>query len=260
MITPVIIWAPGIVTKGFKKNLETIPGKHSIDTLQKTAAWNITYNMESTKHSIDSLQKRALLIREVLQSETWSLSGVVFIIYYYYYFILFYFAVSITLCITRTQLPRCMRAGCTGHMWNARRRVLITYLVSKSEPICESSVMARTYILKLRAQFASHCAGKHSRWKLQWSFKTLGFCQIRVWITTKTENSWMTSSTVLRLRTQLDRGPPSSTTEIALTRITDMWQALEFRHNCTSNEHFADWGCNIFIFTPHPQDIILSAN
>ena len=235
MITPVIIWAPGIVTKGFKKNLETIPGKHSIDTLQKAVAWNITYNTESTKHSINSLQKRALLIREVLQSETWSLSGVVFIIIII--IILFYFILrfSITLCITRTQLPRCIRAGCTGHMWIARSRVLITYLVGKSEPICQRSVTARTYILKLSAQFASHCAGKHSSWKLQWSFKTLGFCQIRVWITTKTENSWMTSSTVLRLRTELDRGPPSSTTEIALTRITDMWQALVFRHNCSSN-------------------------
>ena len=29
-----------------KENLETVPGKHSIDSLQKT--WNITHNTEST--------------------------------------------------------------------------------------------------------------------------------------------------------------------------------------------------------------------
>ena len=34
---PVIIGATGIVTRSLKKNLETIPGKHSIDSLQKTA-------------------------------------------------------------------------------------------------------------------------------------------------------------------------------------------------------------------------------
>jgi len=34
---PVIIWATGIVTKGLKKNVEAIPGKQSIDLLQKTA-------------------------------------------------------------------------------------------------------------------------------------------------------------------------------------------------------------------------------
>jgi len=37
MIVPVIIGATGIVTRSFKKNFETIPGKHSIDSLQKTA-------------------------------------------------------------------------------------------------------------------------------------------------------------------------------------------------------------------------------
>ena len=34
---PVIIGATGIVTRSLKKNLETVPGKHSIDSLQKTA-------------------------------------------------------------------------------------------------------------------------------------------------------------------------------------------------------------------------------
>jgi predicted homoserine dehydrogenase-like protein len=36
-VIPVIIGATGIVTKGLKTNLEAIPGKHSIDSLEKTA-------------------------------------------------------------------------------------------------------------------------------------------------------------------------------------------------------------------------------
>jgi len=36
-IVPVIIGATGIVTRSLSKNLETVPGKHSIDSLQKTA-------------------------------------------------------------------------------------------------------------------------------------------------------------------------------------------------------------------------------
>jgi hypothetical protein len=52
-VIPVIIGATGIVTKGLKQYLETIPGKHSIDSLQKTA-------LLGTSH----------IIRKVLQSET----------------------------------------------------------------------------------------------------------------------------------------------------------------------------------------------
>jgi hypothetical protein len=37
-IIPVIIGGTGIVTRSLRKNLETVPGKHSIDSLQKTAA------------------------------------------------------------------------------------------------------------------------------------------------------------------------------------------------------------------------------
>jgi hypothetical protein len=37
MIIMVISGATGIVTEGLKKNLEAIPGKYSIDSLQKTA-------------------------------------------------------------------------------------------------------------------------------------------------------------------------------------------------------------------------------
>jgi hypothetical protein len=36
-ITPVITGATGIVTKVLKKNLKFPPGKHSLDSLQKTA-------------------------------------------------------------------------------------------------------------------------------------------------------------------------------------------------------------------------------
>ena len=53
MIIPLVIGATRIVTKGLKKNLEAIPGKHSIDSLQKTAVLG-------TSH----------IIRRVPQSET----------------------------------------------------------------------------------------------------------------------------------------------------------------------------------------------
>ena len=51
-IAPVIIGATGIVTRSLKKKLETIPGKHSIDSLQKAA-------ILGTSH----------IIRKVLQCE-----------------------------------------------------------------------------------------------------------------------------------------------------------------------------------------------
>jgi hypothetical protein len=36
-IIPIVIGATGIVTRSLKKNLKAVPGKHSIDSLQKTA-------------------------------------------------------------------------------------------------------------------------------------------------------------------------------------------------------------------------------
>ena len=51
-VVPVIIGATGIVTGSLKNNLETIPGKRSIDSLQKTA-------ILGTSH----------IIRKVLQCE-----------------------------------------------------------------------------------------------------------------------------------------------------------------------------------------------
>ena len=50
---PVIIGAIGIATRSLRKNLEAVPGKHSIDSLQKTAIFG-------TAHTI----------RKVLQCET----------------------------------------------------------------------------------------------------------------------------------------------------------------------------------------------
>jgi hypothetical protein len=52
-VIPVIIGATGIVTKGLKKYLETVPGKHLIDSLQKIAVLGTSD-----------------IIRKVLQSET----------------------------------------------------------------------------------------------------------------------------------------------------------------------------------------------
>jgi hypothetical protein len=57
VIIPVVSGATGIV-RGLRKNLEATPGKHSIDSLQKTA-------MLGTAH----------IIRKVLQPETSYLSG-----------------------------------------------------------------------------------------------------------------------------------------------------------------------------------------
>jgi hypothetical protein len=37
MIIPAIIGATGVVTRSLGKNLEAVPGKHSIDSLHKTA-------------------------------------------------------------------------------------------------------------------------------------------------------------------------------------------------------------------------------
>jgi 1-aminocyclopropane-1-carboxylate deaminase/D-cysteine desulfhydrase-like pyridoxal-dependent ACC family enzyme len=53
IIIPVIIGATGIVTRSLRKNLEAIPGKYSIDSLQKTAI------LETSSH----------IIRKVLQCE-----------------------------------------------------------------------------------------------------------------------------------------------------------------------------------------------
>jgi hypothetical protein len=47
MIIPVVSGATGIVTKGLKKNLETTPGKHSINSLQKTAIFGTSHIIQT---------------------------------------------------------------------------------------------------------------------------------------------------------------------------------------------------------------------
>ena len=44
-IIPIIIGATGIVTRGLRKNLEAVPRKHSIDSLQKTAVLGTSHIM-----------------------------------------------------------------------------------------------------------------------------------------------------------------------------------------------------------------------
>ena len=44
-VVPVITGATGIVTRSLKKNLETVPGKHSIDSVQKTAVLGTAHIM-----------------------------------------------------------------------------------------------------------------------------------------------------------------------------------------------------------------------
>ena len=55
-ITPVKLTATRIVTKGIRKNLEATPGRHSTDSLQKTA-------ILGTPH----------IVREVLQDDSRNL-------------------------------------------------------------------------------------------------------------------------------------------------------------------------------------------
>ena len=57
-IIPVIIGATGIVTRSLRKNVKAVPGKQSVDSLQKTA-------ILGTSH----------IIGKVLQCEARSLSG-----------------------------------------------------------------------------------------------------------------------------------------------------------------------------------------
>jgi hypothetical protein len=43
MIIPVLFGATGMVTEGLKKNLRTMPGTHSIDSLQKTVIFGTSH-------------------------------------------------------------------------------------------------------------------------------------------------------------------------------------------------------------------------
>ena len=44
-IVPVIIGVTGIVTRSLRKNLDTVPGKHSIDSVQKTAVLGTSHTI-----------------------------------------------------------------------------------------------------------------------------------------------------------------------------------------------------------------------
>jgi len=46
-IIPVIIGTTGIVTRNLRKNLETVPGKHSIDSLQNTAIFGTSHTLRN---------------------------------------------------------------------------------------------------------------------------------------------------------------------------------------------------------------------
>jgi hypothetical protein len=51
MNIPAVTGATGIVKKGLKKNLEATPGKHSIDSLQKTAVLVTSHIIQKVKQS-----------------------------------------------------------------------------------------------------------------------------------------------------------------------------------------------------------------
>ena len=48
-IIPVTTGAAGIVMRSLRKNLEAVPGKHSIDSLQKTAILGTSHIIRSVK-------------------------------------------------------------------------------------------------------------------------------------------------------------------------------------------------------------------
>jgi hypothetical protein len=51
-VIPVIIRATGIVSKSLQKYLETIPGQHSIDSLQKTATLGTSHIIRKVPSSL----------------------------------------------------------------------------------------------------------------------------------------------------------------------------------------------------------------
>jgi hypothetical protein len=57
---PIVIATTGIVTRSLRKNLEAVPGKHSIDSLQKTA-------ILGTSHIT-----RKVLQRDACKPERWG--------------------------------------------------------------------------------------------------------------------------------------------------------------------------------------------
>jgi hypothetical protein len=52
MILPVVTGATGIVTWDLRKNLEAIPGKHSIDSLRKTAVLGTSHTIREAGNAV----------------------------------------------------------------------------------------------------------------------------------------------------------------------------------------------------------------
>jgi hypothetical protein len=48
---PIIIGDTGILAKGLKKNLEAIPGKHSVDSVQKMAILGTSHTVQKVPQS-----------------------------------------------------------------------------------------------------------------------------------------------------------------------------------------------------------------
>jgi len=48
-IIPIIIGATGVVTRSLRRKLETVPGKHSIDSLQNTAMLGTSHIIRKVK-------------------------------------------------------------------------------------------------------------------------------------------------------------------------------------------------------------------
>ena len=70
-IVPVIIGATGIVTRSLRKNLEAVPGKHSIDSLQKTAVLGTSHIIRKVLHCEALKRERwgSPLVQEKYQAE-----------------------------------------------------------------------------------------------------------------------------------------------------------------------------------------------
>jgi len=58
VIIPVQIGTTGMVTNVLKKNLEAMPGKHSIDSLQKTAILRTSHIIRKARGGVDNFLAR----------------------------------------------------------------------------------------------------------------------------------------------------------------------------------------------------------
>ena len=68
-IIPVIIGTTGIVTRRLRKNLEALPGKHSIDSLQKTAVLGTSHIIRKVLQCEEPERWGSPLVHEKYQQE-----------------------------------------------------------------------------------------------------------------------------------------------------------------------------------------------